>query len=255
MLVPPKQDASLQQGDVIRDVPFVILAGAINVKAQGVQGQERLNAQDLGSFAKVKEFSQGKHLVAATVPLVLQPGMVATQGCDIDYKDHITLVRVFPIDQLLQDARDAIEHNEPLVLHEVIRRLTEGHDSPNLVYLGSLDGLGRCVADLMARPVVPGGLEGLLSAKPLDELFRRGHQVRSGPPQFVHGSLRPGSRFLAHERGSGDRQAVETRSRRFSVRPGPTGNQEKVRVGQVNGKGDQLGQTATFARPCLPEYP
>jgi hypothetical protein len=149
MLVPPKPDASLQQGDIIRDVPFVILAGVLNVKAQGVQGQERLNAQDLGSFGKVKEFSQGKQLSAATVPLVLQPGMVVTQGCDIDYKDHITLARVFPIGQMLADARDAIEHREPLVLHEVIRMLTEGHDSPNLVYLGLLAGLGRCVADLL----------------------------------------------------------------------------------------------------------
>src|SRR5687767_14682481 len=86
MFVPPKQDAPLQQGDIIRDVPFVILAGALNVQAEGVQGQCRLNTQDLGSFGKVKEFSQGRQLTAATVPLVLQPGMVVTQGCDIDYK-------------------------------------------------------------------------------------------------------------------------------------------------------------------------
>jgi hypothetical protein len=149
MLVAPKQDAPLQQGDIIRDVPFVILAGALNVKAQGIQGQKRLDAQDVESFARLKEFGQGKQLLAATVPLVLQPGMVLTQSCDIDYKDHITLARVFPIGQLLEDAREAIEHGEPLVLHEVIRRITEGHDSPNLVYLGLLDGLGRCVADFM----------------------------------------------------------------------------------------------------------
>lgn len=149
MLVPPKKDTPLQQGDIVSDVPFVVFPGAFNVKAQGVQGQARLDAQDLNSFTKVKEFSGGNHLNAATVPIVLQPGMVVTQGCDIDHKDNITLARVFPIGHLLADARDAIEYHEPLVLHELIRRLTEGHDAPHLVYIGSLDGLGLCIGDLM----------------------------------------------------------------------------------------------------------
>jgi hypothetical protein len=46
---------------------------------------------------------------------------------------------------MIQDARDAIDHDEPLVLHEVIRRLTEGHDSPNLVYVGILEPLQPAV--------------------------------------------------------------------------------------------------------------
>jgi hypothetical protein len=75
--------------------------------------------------------------------------MVVTQGCDIDFKDHVTLARVFPIAHLLEEARDAIDHDEPMVLHDLIRSLTEGHEAPNLVYLGHLDGLDRCVADLM----------------------------------------------------------------------------------------------------------
>ena len=149
MLAPPKADAPLQQGNIIRDVPFVVFPGVLNVKAGGVQGQARLEAQDLASFDKVKAHSAGKNLAAANVPLILQPGMVVTQSCDIDNKDYITLARVFPIHQLVENARDAIEHNEPLVLHEVVRRLTEGLDSPHVVYLGLLESLGRCVADLM----------------------------------------------------------------------------------------------------------
>jgi hypothetical protein len=149
MLLPPKPEVPLQQGDIIRDVPFVVLPKVFNVKVEGAQGQERLDSQHLESFGKVKAFAQGKHLTAAAMPFVLQPGMVVTQGCDIDFKDDITLARVYPIGQLVVDARDALQYEEPLVLHEVIRELTEGHGSPNLVYLGLLEGLGRCIADLM----------------------------------------------------------------------------------------------------------
>lgn len=156
MIVPPKPDIPLEQGDIIRDVPFVVFPKAFNVKAEGVQGQVRLDCQDPLSCQKVKDFSQGKQLTAATVPFVLTPGMVVTQGCDIEHKDQITLARVFPIGHVLHDAKDAINYNEPLVLHEVIRRLTEGHESFNLVYLGLLENLGRCVADLMRVQSYPG---------------------------------------------------------------------------------------------------
>ena len=97
----------------------------------------------------MKEFSQGKQLTAAAVPFLLTPAMVVTQGCDIDFKDQITLARIYPISHLIQDAKEAIEHEEPVVLHEVIRSITEGYESLNLVYLGILEGIGRCAADLL----------------------------------------------------------------------------------------------------------
>lgn len=81
--------------------------------------------------------------------------MVVTQGCDIDNKDYITLARIFPLGDLVQEAREALEHNEPLVLHEVARRLTEGHDTSHIAYLGFLDGLGRVVADFLRLQSFP----------------------------------------------------------------------------------------------------
>jgi hypothetical protein len=149
VLQTPNRDKPLQQGDVIRDVPFVVLPKVFNAKAEKVQGQTRVDSQDPASFGSVREFSKGNQLTATAIPFVLTPGMVVTQGCDIDFKDHITLARIFPIECMLEDAKDAIDHDEPLVLHAVIRALTEGHEALNLVYLGSLEGLGRCVADLM----------------------------------------------------------------------------------------------------------
>lgn len=59
MLCQPKPDAPLQQGDIIRDVPFVVLSGVFNVKANNVQGQKRLDCGDTGTFDQVKAFSQG----------------------------------------------------------------------------------------------------------------------------------------------------------------------------------------------------
>jgi hypothetical protein len=149
MLVPPRQDGPLQQGDIISDVPFLVMQEEFNVKAHEIQGQKRLNAADVASFDRLKEFAQGKQLTAASVPLVLQPGIVITQGCDLDHKDSITLARVYPIEQLVVGAREALELGENLALHDMVRGLTEGCDYPNLVYLGPLGEIGRCVADLM----------------------------------------------------------------------------------------------------------
>lgn len=149
MLLEPNAQQPLQQGDILNDVPFVVLAKVFNVKANNVQGQSRLSCEDLATFDAVKQFSQGNVLTAASLPLVLQPGMVITQGCDIDHRDFITLARVFPLTMLVEQAKQALDYEEPLVLHEVIRRLTEGHDYPHLVYLGALDGQTRYVADLL----------------------------------------------------------------------------------------------------------
>ncbi|HEV3257711.1 MAG TPA: hypothetical protein VG013_12575 [Gemmataceae bacterium] len=81
--------------------------------------------------------------------MILQTGMIVTQSCDLDYKDHVTVARVFPLASMVKDARDAIDHQEPLVLYDVINRLTEGTDFAHLVYVGDPDGTGPQVADLL----------------------------------------------------------------------------------------------------------
>jgi hypothetical protein len=75
MLVQPNPDGSLQQGDVIRDVPFVVLPSLLNVKADGVKGQARIDCQDPATFEKVKGFAGGKQLTATQVPIVVAPGL------------------------------------------------------------------------------------------------------------------------------------------------------------------------------------
>src|SRR5437879_4093869 len=126
MLRPSEKDGVLQQGDLIEDVPFLVLPKAVSIKAPGVQGQTRLDSQNLDSFQNVKQFGGDKRLAAAEVPIVLQLGMVVTQSCDLDHKDQITLVRIFPLTHMIQQAKEAIEGGERLVLFDVVRRLTEG---------------------------------------------------------------------------------------------------------------------------------
>jgi hypothetical protein len=148
MLIQPRSD-SIQQGDIIQDVPFVVLGSEFNIQASETKGQVRLRATDATSFDRVKEHAKGKKLNAVNVPLVLQPGLILTQGCDIEHKDHITVARIFPLQTVSESARVAIDHGERLALHDMIRGLTERYNFPNIVYLGPLDGLGRCCADLM----------------------------------------------------------------------------------------------------------
>lgn len=149
MLLDPNLKMTLQQGDIIQDVPFVIFPKTFNVKANDIQGQSKLTCEDHNSLEKVKEFSKGNSLAATQLPLILQPGMIVTQGCDIDFRDSVTLARVYPLAQLIQEVKEATDHSEPLVVYEVIRRLTEGHEYPHLVYVGSPDGRSRFAADLL----------------------------------------------------------------------------------------------------------
>jgi hypothetical protein len=149
MLLPPNKDTPLQQGDIIQDVPFLILPKAFSIKAQGQTGQSRLDSQNLQSVEKVKQQCGDKQLAAVDVPLALQFGMIVTQSCDMDHKDHITLARIYPINSRIQQARDAIEHSEPLVLHDVIQGLVERSDSNHLVYVGLPCGDVPQVADLL----------------------------------------------------------------------------------------------------------
>src|SRR5437763_10572418 len=106
MLAAPTPEDPLEQGNIIRLVPFVVDSGTFNVKADGVQGQARLDCRDPSSLAKAEDFRQGKPLTASSVPFVLQPAMVITQSCDIDHKDQITLARIFPVGHINQDAKD-----------------------------------------------------------------------------------------------------------------------------------------------------
>lgn len=78
MLVSPRQDSLLQQGDIIRDVPFLVMPGKLNVQASETKGNVRLNCDELDSFTKVKDHANGKALNAASIPFVFQPGMVET---------------------------------------------------------------------------------------------------------------------------------------------------------------------------------
>lgn len=151
MLRPPKPDEPLQQGDIIRDVPFIVLPKAFNIKATGVPGQVRLDSANTGSFENGRQLAEGdKKLFAVDVPLVLHLGMVITQSCDLDNKDQITLARVYPIEEQVQTAREAIQHNEPFVMYDILRRLTEGAaDHGHLAYAGCLDGKAHLVADLL----------------------------------------------------------------------------------------------------------
>lgn len=149
MLRPPKENDPLQQGDLIEDVPFLVLRPAFNVKAQGVQGQTRLDSQDLASFEKMKQFAGGKALHTSEVPLILQLGIIVTQSCDLDYKDHVTLARVFPIRAMIQTAKEALDRTEPLVLFDILRRMTEGAEYGHLVYVGHPGGDEPHVADLL----------------------------------------------------------------------------------------------------------
>lgn len=147
MLRAPDQDAPLQQGDIVRDVPFLVLPPIVNVKAAGLQGQKRIDSQNAATVAAVKEFSGASKLTATEVPLLLQMGVIVTQSCDLDFKDDVTLARVYPLGVQVQTARDAEEFGEPLVLYHVVQRLVEGAEFNHLVYLRLAEG--HFVADLL----------------------------------------------------------------------------------------------------------
>jgi hypothetical protein len=145
------RDASdaLQQGDIIRDVPFLLLPNVVNVAVEGVQGQQRLDSSRPESVDSLKANVGTRSLAASRVPLVLCDGVVVTQSCDIEHKGYLTLAQMFPLADRVQEAKDAIQHEEPLVLLDVVRSLTEGMQHSNLVYLGAPNGSTRIVADLL----------------------------------------------------------------------------------------------------------
>ena len=118
MLVPPRQEAPLQQGDIIRDVPFLVMPEELNVKAHEIQGQKHINSADAASIDRLKEFAQGKAFAAASMPLILRPGIVITQGCDLQHKDSITIARVYPIEQLV------VRTGKPLSVARNLRCMT-----------------------------------------------------------------------------------------------------------------------------------
>lgn len=140
-------DRKLSQGDIIADVPFLILPRTINIKSSA-SGQIRLESSDPRTFDRLRQPTELKNL-QTTVAVVLQMGVVISQSCDLDYKDHFALARVFPLQDLIKAAKDAIEHSEPLVLFDTVRVLAEGAEYGHLAYLGVPDGSTRMVADLL----------------------------------------------------------------------------------------------------------
>src|ERR1700693_203792 len=96
MLRPPEAGLALPQGDLIRDVPFLVFRKVINVKAEGLP-HHVLESQAPASLAEARSSSGTKPLLATEVPVFLQTGMIVTQSCDLDYKDQVTLARTFPL--------------------------------------------------------------------------------------------------------------------------------------------------------------
>jgi hypothetical protein len=148
MLRPPGKDDPLQQGDIIGDVPFLLLPRVVNLKGDTGQGQVRLDSQDAGIAASLEKVKSAK-TIQATVPVVFRTGLVITQTCDIEHKSQITLAHVLPLDAMVQEVKEAAAHDEPLVLYDIIRSLTEGLQYTHLVYLGAPGGTQRLVADLL----------------------------------------------------------------------------------------------------------
>ena len=150
MLREPPAKEPLQQGDIILDIPFRFPPKSFNVKVQGISGQARLDSQNQDSVDKVKQLrGEAGSLHTSDIPLVLHSGMIFTQSCDLDNKDDITLARIFPLVAFSREAKDAIAHDEPFILFDIIRRLTEGNDFANLIYLGEMAPHGPQVADLL----------------------------------------------------------------------------------------------------------
>ena len=140
-------DRELHQGDIIADVPFLVFPRNLNIKS-GTSGQIRLQSDNPQSFERLKELTELKGL-QTTVAVIPQTGIVITQSCDLEHKDNFALARVFPLRELIKNAKDALEHSEPLVLFDIVRTISETTDYGHLAYLGAPDGETRLAADLL----------------------------------------------------------------------------------------------------------
>ncbi|QDU22459.1 hypothetical protein [Urbifossiella limnaea] len=139
----------LGQGDIIADVPFFVIPRTLQLKIQGEQGQSKCRAEDAESFRRAKEKAAGRPVVAADLPVVIEPGVIITQDCDIEHKSYMTVARIFKLESVVVDARDAVKYDEPCVLWDVKRSITEGTDHASFIYLGRPIGDAAVVADLL----------------------------------------------------------------------------------------------------------
>ena len=129
---------SLSQGDIVIDVPFFIIPKSITVALHGEKGKQACSPSDLESFRNMKERASGakKGMLAVEIPLEVDVGMIVTQDCDLDNKDAISIARLHPLSAYAVPLKDAIELDEPLVVFDFKRRITEGPDYAHLVYVG-----------------------------------------------------------------------------------------------------------------------
>jgi len=141
---------SLEQGDVIANVPFLVTPKRMQVKAAGVQGQSRLDCARPDTYQQVKEHADGADLSASQIPLEFKPGVVLTQSCDLLRKHGVSIAPLYPLRELVDYIRRAEDSGENLVILDQVRTLTEGQDHTHLIYFGDAVRTGkRMAADLL----------------------------------------------------------------------------------------------------------
>lgn len=120
----------LSQGEIIADVPFFIIPKAITLKLHGDKDQHKGSPLESASFRQMKEkaATAKKGLLAVDLPMKIEYGIIISQSCDIDNKDWISVARLSPLSDIVGQVRDALELDEPHVLFDIKRRLTEGPD-------------------------------------------------------------------------------------------------------------------------------
>ncbi|MFO0806564.1 MAG: hypothetical protein U0791_25955 [Gemmataceae bacterium] len=131
-------DRPLSQGDIVVDVPFFIIPKAITVELHGVKARQQCSPSDVESFRnlKAKSLAEKKGIVAVEMPLEVEPGIIVTHDCDLDNREVIAVAKLFPMASYAVNLKDALELEEPLVVFDFKRRVTEGSEFGNLIYVG-----------------------------------------------------------------------------------------------------------------------
>ncbi|WP_157469100.1 hypothetical protein [Gemmata sp. SH-PL17] len=148
---------ALCQGDIIIDVPFFVIPKAITLVLHGEKERITGSPADLASFrnAKDKAKQSQKGLLAIEMPIEVECGIILTQDCDLDNKDAITVARLYPLATYAVAVKDALTLDEPLIIYDFKKRITEGADFANLIYTGQpIDETLMC-ADLLRTQVFP----------------------------------------------------------------------------------------------------
>ena len=149
----------LSQGDIITDVPFFVIPKALTLVLHGEKDRIPCSPSDVGSFRAAKARSESgelkKGLLAIEMPIEIEPGVVITHDCDADNKDIITVAKLTPLATFAVQVKDAIEFDEPLVIFDIIKRMTDGSDYAHLAYVGQPFGEVRMCADLLRAQAFP----------------------------------------------------------------------------------------------------